>query len=88
MGPFPYEGDEDADLINAGKQTVTLNHGGTTSTPRVFAMIRGGNIDIAILGAMQVSPTATSPTGRCPVPWSRAWAARWTSWPAPGESSC
>ena len=56
MGPFPYEGDEDPQVINAGKQTVTIETGGSTFDSTVsFAMIRGGHVDLAVLGAMQVA---------------------------------
>ena len=56
MGPFPFEGEEDPDLINAGKQTVTqLPTTSYFSSADSFAMIRGGHIDLSILGAMQVA---------------------------------
>jgi len=56
MGPFPYEGEEDADLINAGKQTVTMLPGGSIFDSSLsFAMIRGRHVQLTVLGAMEVA---------------------------------
>jgi len=56
IGPFPYEGEEDADLINAGKQTISeLAHSAYFDSAQSFAMIRGGHIDLTVLGAMEVA---------------------------------
>ncbi len=56
MGPFPFEGEEDADMINAGKQTVTIKPGGSIfDSVTSFAMIRGGHIQLTVLGAMEVA---------------------------------
>jgi len=68
IGPFPTEDEIDADLINAGKQTISqLPHSAYFDSAQSFAMIRGGKIDLTVLGGMEVSETATSPIG-----WSRA----------------
>lgn len=56
MGPFPYEGEEDPKLINAGKQTVTVQEGGSVFDSALsFAMIRGGHVNLCVLGGMEVS---------------------------------
>jgi len=56
MGPFPFEGEEDADLINAGKQTVTMMNGGSIfDSSMSFAMIRGQHVQLTVLGAMEVA---------------------------------
>jgi 3-oxoacid CoA-transferase B subunit len=56
IGPFPWAGEEDADLINAGKQTISeLAHSAYFDSAQSFAMIRGGHIDLAVLGGMEVS---------------------------------
>lgn len=58
MGPFPFEGEEDADLINAGKQTITMVNGASIfDSATSFGMIRAGKVDLTVLGAMEVTDT-------------------------------
>jgi 3-oxoacid CoA-transferase subunit B len=73
MGPFPFEGEEDPDLINAGKQTITqLPISSYFSSADSFGMIRGGHIDLSILGGMEVSESGDLANPDGPRPRARA----------------
>src|ERR1700691_2959174 len=67
MGPYPYEGEEDPDMINAGKQTITeLPTTSYFDSAQSFGMVRGGHIDLSILGAMQVAENGDLPNWMIP----------------------
>jgi 3-oxoacid CoA-transferase subunit B len=85
---LPGAGQEDPDLINAGKETVTELPGTSYfSSADSFAMVRGGHVDLTILGALQVDREGNLANWMIPARWSRAWAGPWTSWRAPSAWS-
>ena len=78
MGPFPFEGDEDADLINAGKQTITTMKGASFfDSATSFAMIRGQHVQLTVLGLWRFLKKGTLPIGKSREKWLKAWAAPW-----------
>lgn len=79
MGEFPDEETIDADMINAGKQTVTAQTGAAIfDSAQSFAMIRGGHVDLTVLGAFEVDVAGNIASWMILEKWSRGWAAPWT----------
>ena len=78
MGPFPFEGEEDPDLINAGKQTITALPGASFfDSAMSFSMIRGQHVDLTILGAMEVSQNGDIANWKIPGKWLKEWGVLW-----------
>ena len=88
LGARPPEGMEEVNLTDAGGGFVTAVPGAASiDSAMSFGLIRGGHLDMTVLGASRSTNAATSPTGRCPARWCPAWAGRWTSSPARSVSS-
>ena len=80
MGPFPFEGEEDADLINAGKQTITTMKGASFfDSATSFSMIRGQHVQLTVLGAMEVSENGDIANWKIRVKWLRVWGSNGSS---------
>jgi len=79
MGPFPFEGEEDADVINAGKQTITTLAGASFFDSALsFAMIRGKHVDLTIWAPWRWPKMEILPIGKFPEKWLKVWVAPWT----------
>ena len=88
FGARPPEGMEDVHLTDAGGAFVSALPGAVAfDSAMSFALIRGGHLDMTVLGGLQVDRRGGSRTGWSPASWCQAWAARWTSSPAPAGSS-